>query len=275
LDLTATAIRDGDGNYVGPMINWELVTEAEGVRQEQQRLKQMVENATVRIIIADRDFKIVYMNPASVEQLRKLQHLLPCRADDILGQSIDIFQKHPEMQRRLLSDPKNLPHRATIKLGDELLDLNVSAIRDARGEYIGPMVTWDVITEMERAKEREKRLQDQQRSAKEELERKVNALMQVVTAAADGDLTKESHVTGEDDMGRLSGGMSKMLTDLRNVIAQVVEAAGQQNEGARTIAESSANLSEGAQTQAASAEEMTASVEQLIGSIEVISKSAA
>ena len=119
LDLTATAIRDGDGNYVGPMINWELVTEAEGVRQEQQRLKQMVENATVRIIIADRDFKIVYMNPASFDQLHMLQHLLPCRVDEILGKSIDIFHKHPEMQRRLLSDPKNLPHRATIKLGDE------------------------------------------------------------------------------------------------------------------------------------------------------------
>ena len=49
-----------------------------------------------------------------------------------------------------------------------------------------------------------------------------------------------------------------MLADLRNVIGQVVEAASQQNEGARTIAESSANLSEGAQTQAASVEEMTA-----------------
>src|SRR5262245_12057072 len=183
LDLTATAIRDADGNYIGPMINWELVTEAEKVRQEQQRLRQMVENATVRIIIADRDFKVVYMNPASVDQLRKLQQLLPCRVDEILGRSIDIFHKNPEMQRRLLSDPKNLPHRATIQLGDELLDLNVSAIRDARGEYIGPMVTWDVITEIERSKERERQLQEQQKRAKDELERKVNALMRVVTAA--------------------------------------------------------------------------------------------
>ena len=107
----------------------------------------MVENATVRLIMADRDFKIVYMNPASVQALRKLQHLLPCRVDEIIGKSIDIFHKNPEMQRRLLSDPKNLPHRATIKLGDELLDLSVTAIRDAKGDYIGPMVTWEVITE--------------------------------------------------------------------------------------------------------------------------------
>lgn len=245
------------------------------IQHAQQRLQQMVENAAVRLIMADRDFKIVYMNPASVQALRKLEHLLPCRVDDIIGKSIDIFHKNPEMQRRLLSDPKNLPHRATIKLGDELLDLNVTAIRDAHGEYIGPMITWDVITEQERAKDRERQLQEQQQADKEELERKVNSLMQVVTAAADGDLTRESDVNGDDDMGRLAAGMCKMLTDLRNVISQVVEAANQQNEGARTIAESSGNLSEGAQSQAASVEEMTASVEELIRSIEVISKNAA
>ncbi len=97
LDLTATAIRDADGNYLGPMINWELVTEAETLRQEQQRLRQMVENATLRIIMADRDFKIVYMNPASVNALWSLQHLLPCPVDDMLGKSIDIFHRHPEV----------------------------------------------------------------------------------------------------------------------------------------------------------------------------------
>jgi methyl-accepting chemotaxis protein len=274
LDLTAVAIMDSQGNYLGPMINWEVVTEAEQAQYEQQRLRQMVENASVRLIMADRDFKIVYMNPASIQALRRLEHLLPCRVDEIMGKPIDIFHKEPERQRRLLSDPKNLPHRATIKLGDELLDLNVTAIRDAQGDYIGPMVTWEVITEQERAKERELQLQQQQRAAREELERKVNSLMQVVTAAAEGDLTRDSEVHGDDDMGRLSGGMRKMLGDLRNVIGQVVEAASQQNEGARTIAESSGNLSEGAQSQAASVEEMTAAVEQLINSIGVISKSA-
>jgi methyl-accepting chemotaxis protein len=275
LDLTAVAIMDSQGNYLGPMINWEVITAAEKAQNEQQRLRQMVENAAVRLIMADRDFNIVYMNPASIQALRRLQHLLPCPVDEILGKPIDIFHKNPEMQRRLLSDPKNLPHRATIKLGDELLDLSVTAIRDAKGEYIGPMVTWEVITEVERSKERERELQNQQQAARQELERKVNSLMQIVTAAAEGDLTGESDVRGEDDMGRFAAGLRKMLGDLRNIIGQVIEAAAQQNEGARTIAESSANLSEGAQSQAASVEEMTASVEQLIGSIDVISKNAA
>ncbi|WP_397570076.1 methyl-accepting chemotaxis protein [Schlesneria sp. T3-172] len=129
--------------------------------------------------------------------------------------------------------------------------------------------------EQARTKEREQLLQQQQNDAKLELERKVNSLLQVVTAAAQGDLTRESGIQGDDEMGRLSAGLQQMLADLRNVIAEVVEAADQQNQSARTIAESSSNLSEGAQTQAASAEEMTAAVAQLVESIETISKNAA
>lgn len=133
----------------------------------------------------------------------------------------------------------------------------------------------DVALKQIRAQQREEQFQQQQQSAKEDLEGKVNALLQVVTAAAAGDLARDIDVRGDDDMGRLAGGMGRMLADLRNLIGQVVEAASQQNEGARTIAESSANLSEGAQSQAASVEQMSASVEQLIESIDVISKSAA
>lgn len=241
-------------------------------QREQLRLKQMVENATVRILMADRDFKIVYMNPASVQALRQLEQLLPCRVDEILGRSIDIFHKNPEQQRRLLSDPRNLPHRASIKLGEEILDLNVSAIRDESGDYLGPMVTWEVITEQVRAREREQHLLAEQATAKQDLEEKVNSLMRVMRAAADGDLTQDVPFSGDDDMGRLASDVRKMLNDLRNVIGQVVEASQQQNEGARTIAESSANLSDGSQSQAASVEEMTASVEQLSSSIDEIFK---
>jgi methyl-accepting chemotaxis protein len=252
----------------------ENVLAQQRVQAEQQRLLQMVENTTDRLMVADRELKIVYLNPASRQQLKRLEHLLPCRVEEILGKSIDVFHKAPEHQRRLLADPKNLPHRAEIRLGDEILDLKVAAIRDQQGNYLGPMLNWEVITEQVKAKQREARLIDDQRAQQEELEGKVIAFMQIIQAAANGDLTRDIDITGTDNMGRLAGSMRKMLGDLRNIIGQVIEAATQQNEGARTIAESSANMSEGAQSQAASVEQMTASVEQLISSIEVITKNA-
>lgn len=108
--------------------------------------EQLVQNATVHIIVADIDLKITYLNAASIATLRELQHLLPCPVDNIIGQSIDIFHKAPEHQRKLLSNPKNLPHRARIQLGPEVLDLNVVALYNADGNYYGPMVHWERIT---------------------------------------------------------------------------------------------------------------------------------
>ena len=97
------------------------------------------------------------------------------------------------------------------------------------------MVTWEVITEQIRFKQREEQLASAQLAAKRDLEEKVNALMRVVQSAAAGDLTQDVAVAGDDDLGRLAAGMRKMLGDLRNVIGEVIEASSQQTEGARTI----------------------------------------
>lgn len=240
-----------------------------------QRYTQMVENTSVRLILADRSFKIIYMNPASYTALRSLQHLLPCPVDEIVGKSIDIFHRQPERQRAIVSDPANLPHRVPIKLGDEVLDLSVTALKDAEGHYMGPMVTWEVITEQVRAKEREERAQAELVAGKTDLEHKVKELGDVFTLASHGDLTATIGFSGEDDMGKLAANAASMFRDLRGVVKQIAEAADQQNDGARMIAESASSLSEGSQSQAASVEEMTAAVEQLVASIDSISKSAA
>ena len=110
--------------------------------------RQILENAAVRVIAADRDLTILYMNQASKKTLRELEHLLPCAVDDIVGKSIDIFHKNPEAQRRFLANPNNLPHFAEIQLGPEILSLQVTAVLDSEGNYVGPMVTWNRITEV-------------------------------------------------------------------------------------------------------------------------------
>ncbi len=122
------------------------VTEAVLARNEMVRIQNMMDNIPINVMMANRDFELVYMNPASRATLQKLQHLLPKPVDQLVGEKIDIFHKDPEMQRRILSDPKNLPHRARIQLSDEFLDLQVSAILDKEGNYLGPMVSWSVVT---------------------------------------------------------------------------------------------------------------------------------
>lgn len=147
LDLLVTALRDGAGRHIGSMVTWDVVTEKLVKDSEIARISSMMENAPINIMCADLELKIRYLNPASRQTLRKLEALLPVKADSIIGQSIDIFHKNPEVQRRILADPRNLPHRAIIQLGTERLDLLVSPMRDAAGTYVGPMLTWEVVTE--------------------------------------------------------------------------------------------------------------------------------
>jgi methyl-accepting chemotaxis protein len=164
-DLTVSAMIDRDGNYLGPILAWELITEKlqaeereKALKAEQTRIQRMIENAPTSMMYADRDLKIQYMNPASVKLLKRVEKYLPIRVDEMLGHSIDIFHKNPEHQRRILADPKNLPHHAIIRIGPEYADLNVSAILDQDGNYVGPMLTWDIITEKLEAEQREKAL---------------------------------------------------------------------------------------------------------------------
>ncbi|OZA78971.1 MAG: hypothetical protein B7X76_09515, partial [Azorhizobium sp. 39-67-5] len=113
-----------------------------------QRLRQMVDDMPINVMTCTLgDFRINYANRASLETLRRIEKHLPISVDALIGSSIDVFHKNPSHQRKMLSDPANLPHVATIKVGPEYLQLRVSAMRDASQTYIGPMITWSIMTE--------------------------------------------------------------------------------------------------------------------------------
>lgn len=92
-------------------------------------------------MLANRDFEVVYLNPASIRTLKQIERILPIPVDQIKGQKIDIFHKAPEQQRRLLGDPRTC-RTARFPLGEEWIDLLATAIYDKDKNYIGPMVTW-------------------------------------------------------------------------------------------------------------------------------------
>jgi methyl-accepting chemotaxis protein len=404
------------------------------------RIKQMVDNAPINLMYADLDNTIQYMNPRAEQTLKRLEAHLPIKVDQMIGQSIDVFHKAPEYQRRLLADPRNLPRTATINVGPELFELSVSGMTDPHGKFIGPMITWEVVTEKvaiakreaetaadiravnqlllslgrsrsvrdvvtaalasvreafgwsygsfwevhpddhtlrfvqdsgsvseefrrvcsearfregeglngtawqtrdlvfipdlgemknfsrapvarriglksgicfpilisgrvlgtleflteEKISPSESRLDalrnvgrlvssalervDQQirlDESKKDLEIKVNQLMKVAKAAAEGDLTVRVDVKGDDDMGRLGEALGRMIADIKHVISQVIESASQFAEGSRVVAESASYLSDSAQNQAATVEEMSASIQQLSTSIVEINQNAA
>jgi methyl-accepting chemotaxis protein len=147
MDLLATPIYDENKEHIGSMVTWDIVTEKLANEENLARIQSMVENAPINIMMADLDFNLIYMNPASKNMMRPLERYLPRPVDQMVGQKIDIFHKNPEMQRRMLADDRQLPHRAKIKIGPETLQLQVDPIYDKNKKYVGPMVTWERITE--------------------------------------------------------------------------------------------------------------------------------
>ncbi len=126
--------------------------ELEQLRRDEALFRAMVDHSPLNIITADADLIITYMNDNSFKTLKRVERELPCRVEDVIGQSIDIFHKDPERQHRILSNPRNLPHQADIKLGDEILNLYVTELIDEQGRRLGTMVTWDIVTEKNRLK---------------------------------------------------------------------------------------------------------------------------
>jgi methyl-accepting chemotaxis protein len=159
LDLLVTPIMDKSGAYLGPMLTWSVITQKFKADARAEQLTQMVENMPVGVMMCETEnFEINYLNKFSVDTLKTLESYLPVKVDDMIGQSIDIFHKVPSHQRGILSDMKNLPHSATINVGPEVLDLLVTAITDKNGAYMGPMLTWSVITEKVKADARAEQL---------------------------------------------------------------------------------------------------------------------
>ncbi len=113
---------------------------------------QMIEQMPIGVSVADPTdgFRITYANHYSETLIRDLKDHLATQVDTMVGHSIDIFHKTPGRIQALLADPANLPHRARIVMGPETLDLNVSALRDAAGQYVGAMLAWQRVTEQAR-----------------------------------------------------------------------------------------------------------------------------
>jgi methyl-accepting chemotaxis protein len=156
LDLLVVAITDKHGKHIGNMLTWDIVTEKLAAQEKIQSVSSLVDNAPVNLILADKDLNVQYLNPSTISLLKKLQQHISVNVEELVGQSIDVFHKNPANQRKILSDPKNLPHQAIIQVGPELFDLVVTAVYDADGNYDGPMISWDIVTEKIAMEEREK-----------------------------------------------------------------------------------------------------------------------
>ena len=201
-------------------------TEALKAELEAGRVTSMMENAPVNAMMADLNFTISYMNPKSRETLKTIEKLLPVSVDKIVGGSIDIFHKSPEKQRRMLADPRNLPHRAKINVGTEIMDLLVSPIYDKSRNYLGPMVTWELVTAKVQLAETLDQTSQQLASAAEELSAVANQM------SANAAMTSEKSNTAAANSEEVSKGVQTVATNTEEMVASIKEISRSSSEAA-------------------------------------------
>ncbi len=137
----------------GKNTNGEVVMERkESSINLMQQIFSAIENVSSPIMIIDRDFIITYVNHATRTLLEENEAIFAqiygrFEAKNIIGQCIDIFHKDPSYQRRLLADKNNLPYNTDIHLADLIFNLNVTAIVDEYGEYLGNTLEWRDVTQ--------------------------------------------------------------------------------------------------------------------------------
>ncbi|WP_082015865.1 PAS domain S-box protein [Leisingera sp. ANG-M7] len=110
------------------------------------------ENASAAMMTVDRDFIVTDVNAATRELLSRSAEAFAqvwpnFDPAHIIGTCIDQFHKNPAHQRKLLSDPTNLPYKTDITIGDYKFALNVGGVFDQSGEYVGNMLEWADVTE--------------------------------------------------------------------------------------------------------------------------------
>ncbi|MEM9837672.1 MAG: methyl-accepting chemotaxis protein [Pseudomonadota bacterium] len=109
------------------------------------------DGSSVAMMIINRDFEIVYANQASnaffsVSEDEIKKDFPNFDASSLIGTNIDIFHKDPSHQRKMMADPKSLPIRSELVIGDLRVSINVSGVYDQLGRYVGNTLEWIDVT---------------------------------------------------------------------------------------------------------------------------------
>ncbi|MCH8259390.1 MAG: PAS domain-containing protein [Planctomycetes bacterium] len=268
LDLHVAAVFNESGDYAGTIVNWEDITAKKAAEAEAQKTQQMVKQSPVNVLLCDSDLNIVYANDNSLKTLKQLEGagMLDFKVDDVIGMCFDRFHQDPSYERNITSNHKSmLPRNAEIIIGGEDIDLQVDAIYDDNGEFIGAMATWTVISE-------KKRMEREQAEAQERERVQAAAMSEVLENVAAG--------TNQIDAGSqqiasasqsLSEGAAEQAANLEQISSSLEEMSAMTNQNAEN-AKQAAGLSEESQK---SADKGKKEMTQMAEAMDEIKKSSA
>ncbi|MEM0908609.1 MAG: methyl-accepting chemotaxis protein [Pseudomonadota bacterium] len=120
---------------------WDALAALRSTAETAFARAQMIEQLPTPVVLTNpkEDFAITYMNTAATNALRD------AKADTDAG-FVEVFKFDGE-NRAHMDDPRHMPIRSRVDLSDsDVIDLTVSPVENASGEYEAAMATWRNIT---------------------------------------------------------------------------------------------------------------------------------
>ncbi|MCC6406792.1 MAG: MCP four helix bundle domain-containing protein [Planctomycetes bacterium] len=246
----------------------ENARRAASAAAEAARVASMVENSPACMMYADRELVLRYVNPAAKAALSRVAS--GARSSDFVGEPMQSFYRHPQGNAAFFGKRSNLPYQTRFESGSQIVDLNASAISDQSGEMLGVMLTWEIVTERVAAERKIQEAQERELQQAQELKSKVDQLLGAVDAAAKGDLTAAVTIRGQDAIGRMGEGLTRLLADMRSSMSRIRENAQKLAGASKTLTSVSSDMNTEASATSEQASVVTSVTTQLSHNVQTV-----
>ncbi len=267
-------------------------------------VKTALDHVSTPVRLADEEGKVIYINNALKDTLRKYetgfrQQIPGFNPDSIVGSSVGVFYADAGAAiARLRSLSKTTATRMV--LGGRDFDVVTSPVFGEQGQRIGSAGQWNDITEQLVA-EREvaalvesaaagdfsKRIAEDDKSGfmlqmaqglntvLSTSEQALGEIGRIVKALADGDLTQKIDVEFKGVFAELQAGANSAIERLRDIIGKIRDASESISTAAREIAAGNDDLARRTELEASSLERTAGGVEELASTVRANAENAA
>lgn len=267
--------------------------------QENQRIRQALDNVSTCVMIADHSRKIIYLNPALQSLLQTTKsvfaQIIPgFSVDQVMGMNLEKLHPTPSHQITKI-DTLQSTEEDNIIINDCHFRLIANPIFDEAKQRLGTVIVWTDRTQDVIGEQREKNIKEEVsqiisaagngdfshriKTESQEgffkiladgmnrlLDSNAQALEElgiVLSALAQGDLTQRMTSDYQGALGKLKADSNATVDHLTEIITQLSTAATSINTASREIALGNSDLSQRTERQAAGIQQTAASMEEL------------
>ena len=263
---------------------------------ENLRVRMALDSASIGVMIADAEGRIVYVNPSVLKVLSEARDELRKRLPDfdparVLGANFDIFHRDPAHNRQLVGGLTQR-HVSRIAVGKAHFALSANPIFSEDGTRVGTALEWQDRTAAANFNSELRRVVQAAQAGDlgvrmdeagcddrfVEVARTINGLVEVVSTSietvqavlagfADGDLSERVDAELKGLFGQLKRDTNTSVERLSEMVGNIRQAVAAMNTAAAEIASGNSDLSTRTEQAAANLEETAAAMEELTSTV--------